>query len=161
VILETLNERQYDYVIFKIVRDYEDRGLGLKEKEAEELKKIVESIGSIDRNFTNLDTIFDYRNPVFIHDMCISNEMGLLANVNSDGKVYPNIVEIGDKDFCIGDLHEQSLEEMWHGTKHKQVKVYSNRKWSNRECRNCRSIAYNNNIYGTLDKMPSIIEKFI
>jgi radical SAM protein with 4Fe4S-binding SPASM domain len=160
-ILSVLKDKNYDYVLFKIVRDYEDRGLGIKEDQMEILKKIIESIGPLDNKFTNLDRIFDYKIQKLNHDKCIINEMGILANVNADGKVYPNIVEIGQENFCIGNLYDASLEKMWHGRIHDRVKEESHKKWSSKECKNCRSIAYNNIIYELLDKMPSVIEKFI
>jgi radical SAM protein with 4Fe4S-binding SPASM domain len=160
-ILSTLKDKGYDYVIFKIVRDYESRGLGLKENEADELKKIIDNLKPIDRNFTSLDTVFNYREPVFNNDKCIVNEMGLLANVNADGRVYPNIVEIGQDDFCIGNLHDANLEKIWHGETHRQVKEMSHAKWTAKKCRNCRAIAYNNVIYDILNQMPAIVEKFV
>jgi radical SAM protein with 4Fe4S-binding SPASM domain len=161
LILETLKDKQYDYALFKIVRDYEDRGLGVNERETEEIKAIIESLKPVDTNFTNLDTIFNYRSPVFIKERCIANEIGLLANVNSDGKVYPNIVEIGQDDFCIGDLYNETLEKMWHGTAHKAVKLASHKKWLDRKCKNCRAMAYNQIIYDELSQMPSIVENFV
>jgi radical SAM protein with 4Fe4S-binding SPASM domain len=160
-ILETLKSKEWDYVIFKIVRDYEDRGLGLNEREVEEIRKIVDEMKPVDSRFTNLDSIFNYRNPVFERDKCIVNELGLLANVNCDGKVYPNIVEIGQEAFCVGNLYHENLETMWHSASHQEIKKASHIKWSNKECKNCRAMNYNRIVYEILGKMPSIIENFV
>ena len=56
------------------------------------------------------------------------NKMGVLANINYDGKVYPNIVEIENDDFCIGDLSNDRLEKIWHGEKYNKAKINSNLK---------------------------------
>jgi radical SAM protein with 4Fe4S-binding SPASM domain len=160
-ILETLLDKKYDYVLFKIVRDYEDRGLGLNEKETEELREIVACMKPLNSDFTNLNTIFDYKNFIFMNDKCIINEMGLIANINSDGKVYPNIVEIGQENFCIGNLYHETLDVMWHGEAHGRVKAASHAKWGKRECKNCRALAYNQIIYDILKKMPRSVDNFI
>ena len=160
-IIKALFDKSFDYVNFKVVRDYEDRGLGLKDTEITGLREMIESLKPIDSDFTNLETIFNYRNIEFTNSKCFINEAGLIANINSDGKVYPNIVEIGDEQFCIGNLYNESLEQMWHGSMHKKVKFESARKWENRECKNCRSIAYNQILYELLSKMPSGIDNFI
>ena len=160
-IIKTLCERSFDYVIFKIVRDYENRGLGLKDTEIVELKDTIESLKPINSDFTNLETIFNYKTVKFTNTKCLINEAGLIANINSDGRVYPNIVEIGNEQFCIGNLYDEPLERMWHGSMHQKVKIESNKKWENKECKNCRSIAYNQILYELLAKMPSGIDNFI
>ena len=160
-IINTLRERNFDYVLFKVVRDYEDRGLGLKDSEIAELKETIESLKPINSDFTNLETIFDYKTLNFTGSKCLVNNAGLIANINSDGKVYPNIVEIGSECFCVGNLYNEPLEQMWHGISHQKVKIESNRKWENMECKNCRSMAYNRILYELLAKMPSGIDNFI
>lgn len=54
-ILETLKTKAFDYVIFKVVRDYEDRGLGLSDDMVAELKEEIRKIGGVqDKSTTTL-----------------------------------------------------------------------------------------------------------
>ena len=159
--LRIIKERQFDYALFKIVRDYEDNGQGLNKEEEDYLRSIVNGHQEIDENFTNLKSIFNYRKmPEFINK-CWVNEFGMIANVSTDGRVYPNIVEIDKEDFCIGNLYESKLEEMWNSEQHNRVKELSNKKWQNGQCRNCRAIAYNNIINKMQASIPSAYDPFI
>ncbi|EKQ51118.1 MULTISPECIES: radical SAM protein [unclassified Clostridium] len=163
-ILKVMKERQFDYALFKVVRDYEDRGLGL-DKEAESyLRNSVSQLKSenkINEDFTNLEYIFDFKKEVKFKDICHSNNMGLIANINTDGKVYPNIVEIDHKEFCIGDLNNNLLEEIWNSEEHKLVKDISNEKWKKGECKNCRAMAYNQIIDKFIENVPKERDFFI
>lgn len=156
-----MKERKFDYALFKIVRDYEDNGQGLNKQEEDFLKSEIEGFNVIDEDFTNLKSIFHYRTLPEFKNNCWVNQYGLLANVSTDGKVYPNIVEIDKEDFCIGDLNEQTLEEIWNSPRHEEVKEASNKKWGNGECRNCRAMAYNRIINEIMDKLPGDFDLFI
>ena len=159
--LRIIKEREFDYALFKIVRDYEDNGQGLTKEEEAYLKKEIEECEGCDENFTNLKSIFNYRKlPEFVNN-CWTNQFGMIANVSTDGKVYPNIVEIDRKEFCIGDLNEMTLQEMWNSPQHQKVKELSNEKWRNGECKNCRAMAYNNIINHINQTMPSYFDPFI
>ncbi len=159
--IKVIKDKNFDYALFKIVRDYEDNGQGLDKKEEDFLKEEIEKIGEVNTDFTNIKRIFDYHTLPEFKNSCWVNQYGLIANVSTDGKVYPNIVEIDDEEFCIGDLNEQSLEEMWNSSRHKEVKEKSNRKWKNGECRNCRAMAYNKIINEVRDKLPAYFDPFI
>jgi radical SAM protein with 4Fe4S-binding SPASM domain len=157
----TLREHQVDYVLFKIVRDYEDTGLGLTTENEDELQKEITDIGeSAEDSFTNIKSIFSYRSPKPF-SRCYINELGYIANIDVDGKVYPNIVEIGDEEFLIGDLYKEKLEEMWNGKNHQKVKQTSLDKCRAGKCENCRAIAYNGIIEEFLSKLPSGYDNFI
>ncbi len=159
--LEVIKEKQFDYALFKIVRDYEDNGQGLSADEEEYLKTEIQEYQDMDENFTNLKSIFGYRKMPEFKNKCWVNQYGMIANVSTDGKVYPNIVEIDRLEFCIGDLNEETLEEMWNSDRHKKVKEISNQKWNNQECKNCRAMAYNRIINETMDRMPMYFDPFI
>jgi radical SAM protein with 4Fe4S-binding SPASM domain len=75
--------------------------------------------------------------------------------------VYPNIVEIDHEEFCIGDLNQRTLEEMWNSEKHQKVKQLSNEKWKNAECKNCRAVSYNRYIQNMQETMPVYFDPFI
>lgn len=159
--LKVIKESEFDYALFKIVRDYEDNGQGLKPEEEAYLKEIIQESTEIDENFTNLPSIFNYRKTPEFLNKCWINQFGMLANVSTDGRVYPNIVEIDKEEFCIGNLYDTKLEDMWNSKQHKEVKERSNRKWLSEECKNCRAIAYNGIINEINGKIPSQFDPFI
>jgi len=158
--LRVIKESEFDYALFKIVRDYEDNGQGVSKQEEDFLQKEMESY-VVDDSFTNLRHIFDYKKSVEFQNLCWTNYYGLLANVGTDGKVYPNIVEIDKPEFCIGDLHIDALEKMWNSEQHRKVKEKSNEKWESGECKNCRAIAYNRIINQIIDTIPTEFDPFI
>ena len=163
-ILLELKERRFDYALFKIVRDYEDRGLGIDSDAELYLKEKLIKMNEekiIDNEFTNLNNILSYKEHSILTSKCFINEMGLLAVVNSDGKVYPNIVEIGNPDFCIGDLNTYNFEDIWHTEKHEKIKELSNLKCAEGECKNCRAMAYNDIIENIIKSLPSKKDVFI
>lgn len=163
-ILETIKEREFDYAIFKIVRDYEDRGLGVSDEKAKELEDVIKRLldeDKIDHNFTNLDTVFQYRKPYTRSSICHINQMGLLAAVTPEGDVYPNISEIGKEEFLVGNLYQNSFEEIWYGSRHDEVKAISNKRWNCGDCKNCRAISYNMIMEELLKKLPIQMDPFI
>ena len=163
-ILETLKAKAFDYVIFKVVRDYEDRGLGLSEDMVAELREEIAKLcadGEVDHDFTNVDTIFNYRKPYDPKGCCLVNEMGLIAAVSPEGDVYPNICEIGHEAFCIGNVKEQPFEILWNGERHAEVKATSNAQWTKGACKNCRAISYNVRMNDFFDSLPREEDPFI
>ena len=163
-ILATLKERNFDYALFKIVRDYEDRGLGVSEEMTEKLKDEVQKLkekGELDPSFTNLDRIFAYRKPYNAEGICHINRMGLLSAVTPEGDVYPNISEIGHDEFKVGSLQEQSFEDIWNGEMHRRVKEVSDKQWKSGMCKNCRAISYNLRIQDIVGNMPREEDPFI
>lgn len=159
--LELMKEKQFDYALYKVVRDYEDSGQGLGKAEEEFLRQEITQMGDLDERYTNLNTIFNYRKPIEFENNCWVNQWGWLANISTDGKVYPNIVEIDHPEFCIGDINEQSLKEMWNSPRHQEVKEISNKKWANGECKNCRAMSYNAIINRQLGILPNTYDPFI
>lgn len=159
--LITIKEYGFDYALFKIVRDYEDNGQGLTIEEENYLKREIENLWDVDDSFTNIKSVFSYRKPVPPVNRCWINSLGLLANINTDGKVYPNVVEIDQPEFCIGDLNTQSLEKIWNSERHQDVKRHSNEKWLSSKCKNCRAISYNIIINEIMDRIPCYYDAFI
>ena len=159
--LKVMKEREYDYALFKIVRDYEDKGQGLTEREETELKAEIMQLKDIDDNYTNIKYIFNFKELPEFNNRCWINDLGLLANVSTDGGVYPNIVEIDKPEFCIGNINEHSLEEIWNSKRHQEVKELSNQKWCSGVCRNCRAMSYNSIINNFFEELPSTWDNFI
>lgn len=163
-ILQTMKDKKFDYALFKVVRDYEDRGLGLGREEEEYLKNTIskmEIAEKIDDDYTNLKYIFHFKKEIKYSEKCLTNEMGMIANINTDGKVYPNIVYIGNEDFGIGDIYRTRLEKIWNSDEHHKVKENSNRKWKAKECKNCRAILYNEIMDEFLEEVPKEVDPFI
>jgi radical SAM protein with 4Fe4S-binding SPASM domain len=159
--LRVMKESQFDYALFKAVRDYEDNGQGLSRAEEQYILDEIKELDFVDDDFTNIKNIFGYKKEFDHKGLCWTNYYGLIANVSTDGKVYPNIVEIDHEEFCIGDLNQRTLEEMWNSEKHQKVKQLSNEKWENAECRNCRAISYNSYIQNMQESMPVYFDPFI
>lgn len=159
--LRVIKEAGFNYALFKIVRDYEDNGQGLSIDEEEYLKEEIKGYKNLDDNFTNIKSIFNYKTLPDFQNKCWVNQYGMLANVSTDGKVYPNIVEIDKEEYCIGNLYEKRLEDMWNGERHNEVKKLSNSKWIRGECRNCRAMSYNTIINAVVDKLPAYFDPFI
>lgn len=163
-ILQTLQDRGFDYANFKIVRDYESRGLGVSDEMAEELKKEIRQLadaGKIDRRYTNLESIFNYREQYKPIRTCHMNQMGLLGVVTPEGDVYHNISEIVRPDFKIGNLHDAPMHELWNSPAHELVKKRSHELWVSGKCENCRSIGFNQRINEVLEGMPSKMDPLI
>lgn len=159
--LRVIKERGFDYALFKIVRDYEDNGQGLSRDEEAYLKEEVQTYKDLDDRFTNIRGIFGYKTLPDFRGACWVNRYGMLANVGTDGKVYPNIVEIDKEEFCIGNLREETLEAMWNGPRHAEVKKRSDEKWAGGACRNCRAMAYNAILNSWMERMPVYFDPFI
>jgi radical SAM protein with 4Fe4S-binding SPASM domain len=159
--LRVIKESRFDYALFKAVRDYEDNGLGLSKKEEDYILAEISELDIVDDNFTNIKNIFGYKKDFEHRGLCWTNQYGLIANVSTDGKVYPNIVEIDHEEFCIGDLNEQTLDEMWNSERHRRVKELSNQKWQRSECKNCRAMSYNRLIQDMQESMPKYFDPFI
>lgn len=164
LILRTLKECGYDYANFKIVRDYESRGLGVDKDLEERLKSEVQFLsdnGEIDSSYTNLDRIFEYRKSYVPKGRCHINQLGMLAAVTPEGDVYHNISEIGKEDFLIGNLHDASFEDLWNSERHYKVKEASDKLWISGKCKDCRSIAFNNRINEVLEGLPRERDPFV
>lgn len=159
--LREIKAAGFDYALFKAVRDYEDNGQGLSEEEEKYILNEIEKLDIVDERFTNIRNIFGYKSQPKNEGLCWTNYYGLIANVSTDGKVYPNIVEIDHEEFCIGDLNVQKLEEMWNSEQHKKVKETSNRKWAGNECKNCRAMSYNRIIGEINTGVPHYFDPFI
>lgn len=159
--IRIIKEAKFDYALFKAVRDYEDNGQGLSKTEEQYILDEIKDLDYIDDNFTNIRRIFEYKKDIEQRGLCWTNYYGLIANVSTDGKVYPNIVEIDHEDFCIGDLNTQSLESMWNAERHTIVKENSNIKWQRKECKNCRAMSYNRMIEDMQEHLPKYFDPFI
>ncbi len=163
-ILQILKERNFDYVIFKVVRDYEDKGLGLSSDSVDLLKKEIDLLknkSGIDDKFTNIHKIFDYQKPYSKEGNCFVSRLGLTGAITPEGDVYHNISEIGKPNFLIGNIYKEDLDKLWNSESHNSVKSYSDEFWLKGKCKNCRAISYNLILNDVLKKIPCECDPFI
>ncbi len=161
-ILDELKKCNYDYALFKIVRDYEDRGLGITPEVENDLKAYIEkNEKNIDKKFTNINNLFSYKKPYRNIGGCHVNKMGLLAVITPDGEIYPNISEIGDKNFLVGNVNDSSFSDIWGSEEHYRVIEHSSENWRENKCKNCRCISYNNIINSIIESTPDFEDAFV
>lgn len=145
----------YDYIIFIPAVDYETRGIELNKEEMVNIKKqIEENYHKFDFKKTNLDLILkkdinyygknDYRDDFIVRpDSCYAIEIRGNAFINYDGGVYLCQPHIGDERYCIGNVNEEGLQDIWNSQRHREVIEELNRDFSLGLCKNCRSISFN------------------
>ncbi len=126
----------------------------------EEIVKLNDS-NKIDDNFTNLNRIFNYRKPYDPNGKCHINRMGLLAVITPEGDVYPNIAEIGNEEFCVGNILHSNFENIWNSLEHTKVKDVSDKYWQDNKCKNCRAISYNLRINDMVSCLPCEEDSFL
>lgn len=145
----------YDYVIFVPAVDYEGRGVSLG---AEAIKGALDDIAAhaveFDPKFTNaLDLLArnvahyapqDYRTRFSTSPVsCAAIHIGANAFINYCGGVWLCQPHIGDARYCIGNVNEQRIADIWNSPRHKSVIAGLDRNFAAGACRNCRSIAFN------------------
>lgn len=62
-----------------------------------------------------------------------------MTHIDAKGNIWPCIAHIGAKEFCYGNIYEQTFEEIWEGAKRKKVIQELNSLDINKICREaCR-----------------------
>lgn len=145
----------YDYIIFIPAVDYEMTGVGLGQKEQDEILRLVsENQALFDPKFTNANKLLaqnashyiqmDYRIGMGNIDAgCSAIQIRANAFVNYCGGVWLCQPHIGNPEFSIGSLNNARFSEIWNSARHQKSTVDLNREFSAGRCRNCRSIAFN------------------
>ena len=139
-----------DYLIFIPAVDYEKRGdVELNTEEKNYLRDKVEDIMPyLDDSFTNLGRIMNqgvsyYKNHEKSEFSCYANQIRATAFVNYDGGVWLCQPHIGKSKYCIGNINKHSFTEIWNSGRHCEVIELLDEEHKRGDCRNCRSIAYN------------------
>ena len=62
-----------------------------------------------------------------------------MTHIDSGGNVWPCVAHIGTKEFCYGNIYEQTFEEIWNGSRRKEIAEKINEFDINKICREaCR-----------------------
>jgi len=146
----------FDYIIFIPAVDYEDRGVSLELKWIESVQiDIKKMLDKFDHSRTNVMSLLKkkvshYDNDNYLDGMlvdssesCSAIKIGSSVFFNYDGGVYLCQPDIGNKELEIGNLNDKRFIDIWNSNKHHEIIEILNRRWSNANCKSCRSIAFN------------------
>lgn len=62
-----------------------------------------------------------------------------MTHIDAKGNVWPCVAHIGTKEFCYGNIYEQSFEEIWEGTRRQKILHQLHKLDINKVCREaCR-----------------------
>jgi radical SAM protein with 4Fe4S-binding SPASM domain len=141
----------FDYLIFIPAVDYEGRGdVELDIEEQDCLIEIVKDLApSLDDSFTNLKRMMSLGVSHYKKDEkggfpCYANYIRGTGFINYDGGVWLCQPHIGNPKYCIGNINKHRLIEIWNSEMHCKVIELLDVEHKRGNCRNCRSIAYNN-----------------
>jgi radical SAM protein with 4Fe4S-binding SPASM domain len=145
----------FDYIIFIPVVDYEGTGIDLQQEEMLSLHDIlINNYDQFNASKTNVDNLImrkshyydvtDYRESLRDPQVgCRAIQIRGNAFINYDGGVYLCQPHIGDERYCIGNINEMKLIEIWNSSLHLEVIDRLNQNFASGLCKNCRSIGFN------------------
>jgi len=146
-ILRKAREKGFDYCTFRFVADFEYRGLYLSKQSLQMLEKsIVENIALIDEDYTNLASLFDKKSKFngTSYKRCWSLDLRFLSIIDTFGDMYLCVPNIGNREYAIGNVKEQPLEELWNSDRHQQIIEKLQQQYAIGACpRYCRCFRYN------------------
>jgi radical SAM protein with 4Fe4S-binding SPASM domain len=141
----------FDYLIFIPAVDYEGRGdVELNIEEQNYLIEMVKDfVPALDDSFTNLKQIMNqgvshYKKGEKGGFPCYTNYIRGTGFINYDGGVWLCQPHIGNPEYCIGNINRHRFIEIWNSERHCEVVELLDEEHKRGNCRNCRSIAYNN-----------------
>jgi MoaA/NifB/PqqE/SkfB family radical SAM enzyme len=112
----------FDNIHLRLVDDYEKLGhFTLEDEQKTKFRHALEKFAlerKIDNWVEQIDYVMGEKGVDGNHSHCWSVALGLNCWVLSNGEVYICGPQWGNKDFCIGSLRENSLEEIWGGPSH-------------------------------------------
>ena len=160
-ILKVAKAKGFDYCFYRVVADFEERGLALSEKSKKVLENsILENIDLCDADYTNLADLFNESKFLLKRNdkRCWSLDLRLLSNVDAFGDVYLCVPDIGDRDYAIGNIKEQSLENIWNSERHRSIIEKLQKRYAEGKCQNCRCLRYNAVIEQINEFLPSVVD---
>jgi len=152
----------YDYVIFIPAVDYEGRGVNLGPDAIRDAYNLISDNNVVfEEGRTNalelLTKKVSHYNPEgYLGQFsmppreCSAVEIRANAFVNYCGGVWLCQPHIGNERFSIGNLKNNRFSEIWNSTRHKEVRGDLNKEFCSGKCRNCRSIAFNQAVSGSI-----------
>lgn len=71
------------------------------------------------------------------YDVC--HGLPFMTHIDAKGNVWPCVAHIGTKEFCYGNIYEQTFEEIWEGNRRREIIEKMNSLEINKVCREaCR-----------------------
>jgi len=149
----------FDYIVFIPVVDYEGTGIALGQEMLDRIGRDVESrMSDFDPNRTNVSSLLDrkishyarndYRNDIVNQiNGCKAVQIRTGAFVNYDGGIYLCQPDIGNTEYEIGNLHDNTFLEIWNSSRHLEILDGLNERYDRGKCSNCRSICFNKSMY--------------
>jgi len=140
--IDFCTENLFDYCSFRAAIDFEDRGVALNNEIINELKA---NLKPHHKKFSNLEKVLaNALNNQYATSNCLNIHYGLYCIIDPHGGVFLCIPDVGNKRFCIGNLYEQSFQEIWQGKEHKKIVQNLENRYKCNGCHYaCRAHAYN------------------
>lgn len=115
----------FDSIHLRLVDNYEASSqVALSLAERAEFKVLLERFArerGLHHWLNNIDFILGAKGVDQAHTRCWTVRMGLNAWVIANGEVYVCGPQWGRREYCIGNLREAALEEIWGGERHRAV----------------------------------------
>ena len=146
-------ENDFDYIIFIPAVDYENKKIDLSDEIKEYVKNLInENANIIDSTKTNLLGLGEKGIQHYKHHNgdkfrnysgCSCADYRTNAFINYDGNVYLCQPLIGQEEYSIGNLNQNTFKEIWNSERHKTVVAKLDERFKKGDCIDCRSIAHN------------------
>ncbi|MCP1161331.1 radical SAM protein [Bacillus infantis] len=136
-----------DHISMRCVNNFEEsQDVELSDEQQTELKMLVESKLNI-----NEDYVADFLNSLLPPkkmqpaSQCWTIQLGHNLLISTLGEVYIEIPYGANKEYCIGNLNDQTMKEIWGSEKHLSVINSLNARMQSNGCdlRMCRHHKYN------------------
>ena len=111
-----------DYHIFRLAIDFECfMEPYLTETQYNKLKKQVKlNKKLIDKKYTNLNELFSC-NKFSKNTECCIVKKGLYCCIDAKGDVYPCLYYVGNPNYCVGNIYNRKLQDIWKSKRHREV----------------------------------------
>ena len=114
----------FDNIHLRVVDDYEENNpVTLSPDQRSEFRALMlefAQVEGLEEWENNIDYILGDKGVRQPYSHCRTIQLGLNAWVISNGEVYVCGPQWGNREYCIGNLHEAPLETIWGGSRHLQ-----------------------------------------
>ena len=146
-------EEGFDYIIFIPAVDYENKKIDLSDEIKEFVKNIINQnkdiINPVKTNLLGLGEkgIQHYKHhngdKFSSYEGCFCAQLRTNAFINYDGNIYLCQPLIGQEEYSIGNLNNNTFREIWNSKRHQEVIDKLNKRFISGTCIDCRSISHN------------------